>query len=441
MWDAGYTHHLGVDFSLPVIKEMVEKNALVRPGLRFEVMDVTAMSLDASSVHAVLDKGLLDAMIADGDEAALAGVQKFVAELLRVLKPGGRYLLVTLAQPHVLDTILRSFGEPESGCTLEVAVLSAAAEGSKLAPFLFTITKEPPAAGGHLMIREGGASAPATNVRYAQDWDGIRSFVQDAQWTHQSHSQLQELRPGNYFTFQLWGASDTGAGGAAKGTARYNIAVVDASVQPRVGVLIVPQGRETEFVFGEREGQEQLAKQHKFGRLIFASLNRGHTFGDMEEVKEELSPAMAKLVPADYTGDFPFLAVAPDVGTREVVLEAESKLSGEFVIEDVDHSSDRTTCTRRLIFLYNTQAVQSEARMIQPRVEGGDGGKRGKSRGRRGKGKGKRKAKGRQKQTKQGQDGGEGGAAETEGGDGALVVDHGYLAFEFHRCVVDVIVL
>ena len=218
MWDAGYTHHLGVDFSEPVIKEMVEKNALVRPGLRFEVMDVTAMSLDASSVHAVLDKGLLDAMIADGDEAALAGVQKFVAELLRVLKPGGRYLLVTLAQPHVLDTILRSFGEPESGCTLEVAVLSAAAEGSKLAPFLFTITKEPPAAGGHLMIREGGASAPATNVRYAQDWDGIRSFVQDAQWTHQSHSQLQELRPGNYFTFQLWGASDTGAGGAAKGT-------------------------------------------------------------------------------------------------------------------------------------------------------------------------------------------------------------------------------
>ena len=113
------------------------------------------------------------------------------------------------------------------------------------------------------MIREGGASAPATNVRYAQDWDGIRSFVQDAQWTHQSHSQLQELRPGNYFTFQLWGASDTGAGGAAKGTARYNIAVVDASVQPRVGVLIVPQGRETEFVFGEREGQEQLAKQEK----------------------------------------------------------------------------------------------------------------------------------------------------------------------------------
>lgn len=249
---------LAVDFSEPVIREMKEKNALVRPGLRFEVMDVTAMGLPSSSVDVVLDKGLLDAMIADGDEAALAGVDKLFAEVVRVLKPGGRYLIISLAQAHVLDKILATFNDGATGCSVEVGVLTRAGEGSKLPPFLFTIVKEPVGDDERLRVREGGAEGGSDTVVHCDDAAAVQKYVHDSQWTHHSHNKLRELRPGNYFTFQLAGAAAAGATGAA--SARYNVAVVDASTVPRVAALIVPQGRETEFLFGEREGQEQVGR-------------------------------------------------------------------------------------------------------------------------------------------------------------------------------------
>jgi len=84
----------------------------------------------------------------------------------------------------------------------------------------------------------------------------------------------------------------------------------------------------------------------------------------MEDVKEELSPAMSKLAPTNYKGDFPFLTVADDVGSRDTIHEATSELSGDLVIEDVDKATDGSTCTRRLIFLYNSNVVQSEARYV-----------------------------------------------------------------------------
>jgi len=252
-----YSWHeqLAVDFSARVIQEMKAKNALTRPGLRFEVMDVTKMALESSSVDVVLDKGLLDAMAADGDESAMEGVDKLFSEVVRVLKPGGKYLIVSLAQRHIVEKLLAVFDEAATGCTLEAGVLTAAAATSKLPPFLFTITKQPSSDEERISFRHR-ATATAEASAISCDADALLKLVQDSQWAHQSQQRLREINPGNYFSFQLWG--EPGSESGAVNSARFNVTVVDSSSTPRVAVLIVPQGRETEFLFGQREGQEQV---------------------------------------------------------------------------------------------------------------------------------------------------------------------------------------
>ena len=57
----------------------------------------------------VLDKGTLDAMATDETEATQAKVCQMFDEIVRVLRVGGRYVCVSLAQGHILAAILRYF--------------------------------------------------------------------------------------------------------------------------------------------------------------------------------------------------------------------------------------------------------------------------------------------------------------------------------------------
>lgn len=66
MYDAGYTAVRSVDFSDAVIDEMRAKHAAARPGMAWDVMDVTNMAgIGDGSVDVVMDKGMLDALYAE----------------------------------------------------------------------------------------------------------------------------------------------------------------------------------------------------------------------------------------------------------------------------------------------------------------------------------------------------------------------------------------
>ena len=57
----------------------------------------------------VLDKGTLDALMTDESEEVGAQVDQMFAEIGRVLRLGGRYICVTLAQDHILKKVLAYF--------------------------------------------------------------------------------------------------------------------------------------------------------------------------------------------------------------------------------------------------------------------------------------------------------------------------------------------
>ena len=108
---------------------------------------------------------------------------------------------------------------------------------------------------------------------------------------------------------------------------RFTIAAVDVSNKQSCGVVLVPQGREHEWLFNNDDGRRSIAESADFGRLYFVTLNRGHIFGTASEIQEELSPFIRDLS-ASVTSAIPYLAVAEDLGSRVIVCERESPLSG-----------------------------------------------------------------------------------------------------------------
>ena len=59
--------------------------------------------------HAVLDKGTLDAIFTDTNDVTLQKVERMLNEVSRVLRVGGRYVCVSLAQQHILQKVLEFF--------------------------------------------------------------------------------------------------------------------------------------------------------------------------------------------------------------------------------------------------------------------------------------------------------------------------------------------
>lgn len=69
------------------------------------------MSYDDAKFSVVLDKGTLDALLPNRDEDAIADILKMFEEVGRVLRIGGRYVCISLAQKHIVDTVLKYFPE------------------------------------------------------------------------------------------------------------------------------------------------------------------------------------------------------------------------------------------------------------------------------------------------------------------------------------------
>lgn len=59
----------------------------------------------------------------------------------------------------------------------------------------------------------------------------------------------------------------------------------------------VPQGRETEWLFGTEEGRRQLAASAGFGRLLTVALHREQRYEGMAGIQAELSGKVMELAP------------------------------------------------------------------------------------------------------------------------------------------------
>ncbi|TVY84544.1 Endothelin-converting enzyme [Lachnellula suecica] len=137
--EMGYTHQLSVDFSLVVIDAMRLKYASLNT--TWQVMDVRGLKLDAASVNVAIDQGTLDAFLHgslwDPPDDVRENVGKYVDEVARVLKPGGKWLYITYRQPHFMKPLLTR----ENEWKLEVEALEDLDGGGEFDYFVFVMER------------------------------------------------------------------------------------------------------------------------------------------------------------------------------------------------------------------------------------------------------------------------------------------------------------
>jgi hypothetical protein len=201
---------------------------------------------------------------------------------------------------------------------------------------------------------------------WAKQW--LLYEIEATQWYAMSQSELKKIQVGRQRVIELMPSNDRKGGAWTKDTnqdshdtnitPRYVIRLVDVSEKGpngTLGVFIIPQGREHEYLFATDDGAMELASGAGFSRFLLVSLGRTHVFDSITAVQEELNPKIMELCPHGLAkGEkIPYLTVEEGLGTRTVVATGTSLLSGDYLIEDMDEC-------RRLIFLSNTNTIQTE---------------------------------------------------------------------------------
>ncbi|XP_046421551.1 eEF1A lysine and N-terminal methyltransferase homolog [Neodiprion fabricii] len=359
LYDVGYRHITNIDISHVVIRQMIDQNKTQRPAMIFEQMDATAMSYPNDKFSVVLDKGTLDALMPDESEDIISQVDKLFGEISRVLRVGGRYVCVSLLQEHILRKLLSYFPQADfmfrvTRC-YEAEAKTREEDGSAMPVFVVIATKfkKLPALVLEVGLVEGSLERVSTTddiisaIKSAQQMAVICSGLHKGNVVDVGEVSLDLYRPGEKHS-------------------RYTMYVLDqpyARENEIYAAFIVPQGRETMWLFCTKEGRQQLLKTTKRNRLVIVTLRREHTYESLDAVKRELSITVRNLAPAGVSNDaqIPYLSLASNVGKREVCYEGDSKFSGQYVIEEIE--DDNGSVFRRLIFLNNQFVIQSEAKL------------------------------------------------------------------------------
>ncbi|KFU91301.1 Methyltransferase-like 13, partial [Chaetura pelagica] len=363
LYDVGLCEDIvNIDVSAAAVRQMRERSAGRRPGMSYLLMDVLQMDFPDAHFQAVLDKGTLDAILADEEEATLAKVDRMFAEISRVLQVGGRYLCVSLAQAHVLKKAVGYFSQ--EGWVVRVHQLAGSGDKQQfvLPVFIYVMTKFRKIPGSAAQILEICPEEQEKPVR-VESAELLVAAVKDRQHYALLCSQLSKTPCREQLSLDLCDRESR--------RPRYTLHVIDSpSVKPsrenHFAIFIIPQGRETEWLFGTEEGRRQLASSAGFGRLVTVALHREQHYEGMAGIQAELSGKVMELAPPGLPArqQVPFLSVGGDIGVRTVRHCDTSPLSGEYVVEDV--KGDGTCYFRRLVFLHNRNVVQSEARLQAP---------------------------------------------------------------------------
>ena len=191
-------------------------------------------------------------------------------------------------------------------------------------------------------------------------------------------SLLESLSPDRLDHIYLYRESDKDL------SYRYRLTIVDRPLvsttllNHATAVFIIPAGREGEYMFATRTGLQSVAESAGCARLLAVALGRRYEFGSQEALQEELAyvaqvvSQQGKFLPpehykryrkSDAMSVIPFMAL-DGVGSRNVLAEGETLLSGTYLVEQVKVDD---TLVRRLYFMDNPFVIQSEVAMISDR--------------------------------------------------------------------------
>ncbi|XP_014253438.1 methyltransferase-like protein 13 [Cimex lectularius] len=373
LYDVGYKTIHNIDISKTAIMHMKIANYLDRPNLVFEEMDALNMTFENENFNVVLDKGTLDALMPDENSTTYENITKYFDEVDRVLRFGGRYIIISLLQEHVLAFLLKHFIDK---CWMirvcrcyDVENKSAIEQGIKPLPVFMVVCTKFKKMPGSQSILELCPTPDSAARRVSCPEKIIDSVVESQQVAIVCAGLQRSTTSGREIVLEVGKGDDE--------IARYILHIVDRNVtEPNkniklsYGAFIVPLGREAEWVFGTPEGRQYLVSEAGVTRLAVITLNRGHEFTSMESIKAELAPIVADFAPSNYKKKIVFLSVGGDVGVRNEVFVGESPISGKYIVEETQVNNNTTV--RRLYFMAAKNIIQSEAKIRKVKTRRGN---------------------------------------------------------------------
>ncbi|KAL8425577.1 hypothetical protein Efla_004412 [Eimeria flavescens] len=406
LYDEGYKRIVNVDFS-PVVVEEMQKRYAAFPSLEWRCLDVRGRGLQeaflgppggssgaAPPFDVVLDKGFLDAYLAiDHEEAVLSegapqaaaaaagfpvhlqrtngkaapyDYRKAAAEyfeaVLQLLKEGGSFVLISLAQDYVLKEFVRFFltrhVEVEVFPCRSREARHAGASAGRLQPFLLRVKKKggspsSPAAEGEedrpaatvpscTMAGTPGRGGPETFPL----WELTKRVAAVSRWQALDALACSQS-PGKRVVLHVGGGGGT--------FARCNVAVYDSTNKTHAAkgqnaALLVPPGQELTWTFASPEGNQQVAEQLEAARLLLVTFPIG--FGSeeaqefpplqwrktIEEAQKTLGPLL-KEFSLPNNDVIPILTLGEQAPVREVLWQEASPFAGRILVRDVQDTS------------------------------------------------------------------------------------------------------
>ncbi|GMR49826.1 hypothetical protein PMAYCL1PPCAC_20021, partial [Pristionchus mayeri] len=359
LYDVGYRRILSIDTNAAVINEQTARNR-ERASLKFQVKSATETGLDEESQNVVLDKGTLDALLPPGDEGAVQLVKSMFDEVTRVLASAGRYIIVTLAQEHIVRAWIGHF-LPTNQFILRIHKIDTSASGFPMPVFVLVATK---------MKMRMPMAMPMEFCRPGQD-KPVR--LSDAEGVLESINSEQYLSRFVHHCAKPLSAEASIVLSSADGNPRYKLYVVDdPAVDPpkTYSVFIVPIGRDGDWLFATEKGRRSLRLQCQMDRLAIVTLYRESVYESLEEIKDELTAFTIRLNPVKDAKGVPKPYNFCSLGEHDVkktVATGESEMNGRWSVEDV---VIREKEYRRLVFLSSQNLVQSEAAFRETKKKG-----------------------------------------------------------------------
>ncbi|KRT85302.1 methyltransferase [Oryctes borbonicus] len=336
---------------------MKNLNGKDRPSMQFMQMDVLNMTFEDKKFSVVLDKGTLDALMPDDKDETLKKIERYFEEVSKVLKHGGKYICISLLQEHIAKKLLTYFSSNNWAIKIirchEAENKGLEENETALPVFIIVCTKNKITSPMVLEI----SLSPNKFVKYetVNDVLNVISGIQRAAIVC-SHLKNTSVTNQEQISFDLFENENS--------KPRFTVYIVDILPErghsPYAG-FIVPQGRESEWLFSTNEGRMQLAKLSKNNRLVIITLHRDQKYGTLDDVKEELNDVVRKFAPSNVTHKIAFLSLGSDVGNRTVRHKGKSKHSGDYVVEDVE--IENGVKYRRLYYLQSQLIIQSEAQL------------------------------------------------------------------------------
>ncbi|WCJ33167.1 eEF1A lysine and N-terminal methyltransferase [Euphorbia peplus] len=383
LYDSGFKDITNIDFSKVVISDMLTRNVRERPGMRWRVMDMTAMQYADETFNLVVDKGGLDALM-EPELGSNLGTQ-YLSEVQRVLVLGGKFICLTLAESHVTGLLFSKF---RFGWKMSVhAIPQKPSSKPSLCTFMVVAVKEKSTELNMITSLFDHASLHCIGNQAA----GLNEALENENQIRKEHSNasdilysledlnleakgdLTKLSPGRRFKLTL------GRQGGSRFT--YSAVLLDAKENSETfsyhcGVFIVPKTRSHEWLFSSEEGQWLVVESSNAARLIMVILDSSHSTTSMDDIQKDLSPLVKPLAPGndDRGTQIPFMMAGDGIKQRDTVHKVTSSLTGPIVVEDVVYENvDDEICSlfpskdlifRRLVFQRSENLVQSEALLV-----------------------------------------------------------------------------